>query len=109
MFGSVYDAEAESFRGYVTGDLKQTSGYTTHRFPPLETLRIGSKQGNRQYISGLVGEFIIVADDVTDETRQKIEGYLAWKWGLQDDLPEGHPYETGAPIIIQPGTLIILR
>ena len=33
--------------------------------------------------------------DITD--RQKIEGYLAWKWGLQASLPVGHPYKSAAP------------
>lgn len=33
--------------------------------------------------------------DITD--RQKIEGYLAWKWGLQASLPVGHPYKSSAP------------
>jgi hypothetical protein len=27
--------------------------------------------------------------------RQQIEGYLAYKWGLQALLPAGHPYSTG--------------
>lgn len=29
--------------------------------------------------------------------RDKIEGYLAWKWGLEGDLPTGHPYKTSPP------------
>jgi hypothetical protein len=28
---------------------------------------------------------------------QIIEGYLAWKWGLQANLPVGHPYRSAAP------------
>ena len=28
---------------------------------------------------------------------QKIEGYLAWKWGLQANLPSGHPYKSASP------------
>jgi hypothetical protein len=29
--------------------------------------------------------------------RQKIEGYLAWKWGIQASLPAAHPYRNAAP------------
>ena len=29
--------------------------------------------------------------------RQKIEGYLAWKWGLQSNLPTSHPYYSVSP------------
>ena len=31
------------------------------------------------------------------EDRQKLEGYLAWKWGLQASLPSDHPYKSAAP------------
>ena len=46
------------------------------------------------------GDFheIIVVDgsSIDTETRQSIEGYLAHKWGLAGDLPEGHPYKPSA-------------
>ena len=35
---------------------------------------------------------------ITEEDRQKIEGYLAWKWGLETALPADHPYKNAAPI-----------
>ena len=35
--------------------------------------------------------------EITTTQRQKIEGYLAWKWGLQSTLPAGHPFKTAAP------------
>ena len=41
---------------------------------------------------------IVMYNTVLDTTqRQKIEGYLAWKWGLQANLPTGHPYKSAAP------------
>ena len=35
---------------------------------------------------------------VTTSERQQIEGYLAWKWGMQANLPAGHPYASVSPI-----------
>ena len=29
--------------------------------------------------------------------RQQLEGYLAWKWGLEANLPVDHPYKNAAP------------
>jgi len=29
---------------------------------------------------------------LTTSQRQQVEGYLAWKWGLQTNLPSTHPY-----------------
>lgn len=31
--------------------------------------------------------------------RQKLEGYIAWQWGLTSSLPIGHPYKAAAPTI----------
>ena len=44
---------------------------------------------------GSIAEIVVISESPSDETRQILEGYLAWKWGLQDDLPDGHPYEIG--------------
>jgi hypothetical protein len=42
------------------------------------------------------GEIIIL--DTSDlATIQLCEGYLAWKWGTQSELPGGHPYKDAAP------------
>jgi hypothetical protein len=36
-------------------------------------------------------------NDLTSE--QKIEGYLAWRFGLEGDLDAGHPYKSAAPTL----------
>ena len=46
---------------------------------------------------GLIGEIIICPEEHDPTTRQKVEGYLAWKWGLQGDLPSGHSYKSAPP------------
>jgi hypothetical protein len=43
-------------------------------------------------------EFIQYDGILTLSDRLKIEGYLAWKWGLQSSLPPGHTYKLSAPI-----------
>jgi hypothetical protein len=40
---------------------------------------------------------IVFTEDVTQSNSDKIEGYLAHKWGLTADLPSAHPYKTQAP------------
>ena len=44
-----------------------------------------------------VSEFIITTNDLSTAARQKLEGYLAWKWGLVASLPVDHPYKSTAP------------
>jgi hypothetical protein len=46
---------------------------------------------------GFIGEVITYPSVLSDTNRQKIEGYLAWKWGLQASLPIGHPYKNAPP------------
>jgi hypothetical protein len=53
---------------------------------------------------GDIAEIIICPTAIVDADRQKVEGYLAWKWGLEGDLPAGHPYENAAPTIPSPST-----
>jgi len=47
--------------------------------------------------NSLVAEMFVVGGTVTTLNRQKAEGYLAWKYGLQASLPGGHPYAGAAP------------
>jgi hypothetical protein len=46
---------------------------------------------------GLIYEIIITSSAATTEDRQRVEGYLAHKWGLTASLPADHPYKTTAP------------
>jgi hypothetical protein len=58
--------------------------------------------GNDQYGSSLEGniaEVIFCDEKNTDSDRQKIEGYLAHKWGMQASLPNDHPYKSSAPTV----------
>ncbi len=49
--------------------------------------------GSDQYFASIAFHEIIVARlEISNQTRQAIEGYLAWKWGLQNNLPSTHPY-----------------
>jgi hypothetical protein len=50
-----------------------------------------------------IAELILFTTALSTTDRQKIEGYLAWKWGLQASLPGGHPYFSAAPIFASSG------
>ena len=47
---------------------------------------------------GLLGEIIIYNTYLSTSERQKIEGYLAWKWGLTGSLPSNHPFKNFRPL-----------
>ena len=48
---------------------------------------------------GRINEIILLQSVPSTSDRQKIEGYLAHKWGLEYNLPSDHPYRNLAPTI----------
>jgi hypothetical protein len=46
---------------------------------------------------GPIGEVIAVGETLSTADRQKAEGYLAWKWGLEANLPVNHPFKSTPP------------
>jgi len=58
---------------------------------------IGRFGGNAYEFAGRINEIVILAYDVSDTLYQKIEGYMAWKWGTEASLPVTHPYYSAAP------------
>jgi len=65
------------------------------------TIGLGARfnQSYDSNLQGSIGETIIVKGQVSTDTRQKIEGYLAHKWGLESNLPADHPYKAEKPMI----------
>jgi hypothetical protein len=44
-----------------------------------------------------IAEIIVLNYSISTYDREKLEGYLAWKWGLIGDLPTNHPYKYSQP------------
>ena len=60
---------------------------------------LGNSGGSSAPITGDMAEAMMYSAALSDANRQKLEGYLAWKWGLQGSLPGGHPYKSAAPTV----------
>jgi hypothetical protein len=48
-------------------------------------------------LNGTIGEILFLFGTLTTIQRQEVEGYLAWKWGLQASLPASHPFAKVRP------------
>jgi hypothetical protein len=48
-------------------------------------------------MDGFIGEIIATNATLSTSDKEKAQGYLAWKWGLEGNLPIGHPYKSAAP------------
>lgn len=67
-----------------------------------QKLRIMANRGGNKKLTGRFGELLLFNGDPSifynNQYYSKIaEGYLAWKWGLQGNLPSSHPYKNAAP------------
>lgn len=49
--------------------------------------------------NGYLEEVVDCNAALTTTERQKLEGYLAWKFGLEANLPAGHPYHDAKPTV----------
>jgi hypothetical protein len=46
-----------------------------------------------------LSEIVLTHSTMTNDDRQNLEGYLAWKWGLEGSLPANHPYQNKPPTL----------
>lgn len=44
-----------------------------------------------------ISEVLVIENTISTQNLRKIEGYLAWKWRLQANLPFGHPFRNRPP------------
>jgi hypothetical protein len=58
--------------------------------------RLGSA-GSYPFVGDLAA-VVIVTSALTLADQQRIEGYLAWKYGLVGSLPANHPYKNDPPV-----------
>jgi len=91
--------------GYISHDGNQTAAsyssttLTTNNFDQDLELWIGEEiSGGGRGIEFLLAEMIMITgSSFSDADRQRVEGYLAHKWGLTADLASNHPYKSSAP------------
>lgn len=74
---------------YQNGTLASTNSLTGASL--TAPLTIGGHITNNRW-TGYIAEVIIYNAALTAAQRQQVEGYLAWKWGLNTSLPTTHPY-----------------
>lgn len=77
--------------------VSKASDATGHTVNTVSYPIIGATGTGTEFDACAVGEMIIINGTVTTANRQKIEGYLAWKWALVGNLDAGHPYKLNPP------------
>lgn len=98
LFGLTFDSSALLMTGHLDGVAVTTAtgNYTSAMGSP-GTFRLMANRGGSQYSIGAFAELIAVPKQPA-LARQKLEGYLAHKWGLTASLPAGHPFKNSMPL-----------
>lgn len=97
----LYDGSAKKIYGWRNGN--ESTNYQnqtitdTGGFESEENYNFGRWGNLSSYYTGAIKELLFVSVAHNTATRQKIEGYLAHKWGLTANLPANHPYKFAPP------------
>lgn len=93
-------ASTRSTNFWTNGTSRTTSG-TVASETATTGFRIGMLTNNTglslQFWNGHMMEIVCLNEEASTDTRQKIEGYLAWKWNTVSALDASHPYKSAAP------------
>lgn len=71
------------------------AGFTPYDASP--NFSVGSARSTTNF-AGFMCEVVAFNVYLNVTQRQQMEGYLAWKWGLQASLPGGHPFSAASPV-----------
>jgi len=106
----------QSFRCYINGTIRRNDTVTgwTGNSSDTNSDRITvlgadyESQATYPSLNGEMAEMLVIHDDVAfdDDLRTKLEGYLAHKWGLTNNLPSGHPYKYEPPYKVEPEEIV---
>jgi hypothetical protein len=91
--------------GYYTGNLFGSFGVSLNTVPA--PIQLGTRfDGYSQ--PGELSEIVYVNTGLSTAQQQVLEGYLAWKWGLQTNLPSNHPYRNAAPVVYAGNPTVVI-
>jgi hypothetical protein len=112
LYGATMNSGSTSFL-YFNGNQTGTNSSTPVISGSSGTVTLGAYLYTtvvptpQEFLTGVINEVIIYNVILTTSQRQQVEGYLAWKWGLQGSLPATHPYKRSPiPPLLSPPTTI---
>jgi hypothetical protein len=96
LYNFTFDSSASAYmyyNGALTGTRNGSTSYTGSG-----SIVLGSSDGVHEAYTGTISEILIYNSVLSTTNRQKIEGYLAWKWGFASNLSASNPYKYDSPM-----------
>jgi hypothetical protein len=83
----------------IQGQINGGALVSVNNSAAITSIRIGERADGFWGFPGDIAELVVLNGEVTQDIREKMEGYLAHKWGTVARLDVNHPYKLGAPTI----------
>ena len=105
IYSDVYSYNSSGYGGtlYLNGTSTGNAGIVGHNWGTNSVVyTVGSGYSASQlnnFFNGNIYEILVYSVKLSTFNRQIVEGYLAWKWGLQANLQSNHPYKNAAPLV----------
>lgn len=90
--GEVFVSGGTNTYSTVNGAISLTGPTSVTAFTNGVTTNLGREATTGIPFYGNIMEILIYNSFLSTTDRQKVEGYLAWKWGIKANLPTSHPY-----------------
>jgi hypothetical protein len=65
----------------------------------IKSLVLGRQRWEEGYVNVRYCEVLVFGSVLSASDKEKLEGYLAWKWNMQSKLPSNHPYKNERPYL----------
>ena len=76
-----------------------TTGLTSNTSPASASAWLGTERAEVGFLKGCIAEVVSGNTALTQSDIDKLFGWAAHKYGLTDNLPEGHPYKILVPTV----------
>ncbi|MGC6479928.1 MAG: hypothetical protein ACON42_06090, partial [Flavobacteriaceae bacterium] len=102
IHSSIFNATTNSYSNHLYASNQQAetnaNGTYTGELDNKQELYLMSNREGQRVLTGNFGELLIY-NSTSETLRQKVEGYLAHKWGMEANLKSDHPYKSEEPKI----------
>ena len=100
IHSSVFNATTNSYSNHLFASNQQaetnSNGTYTGKLDNKQELYLMSNREGQRVLTGNFGELLIY-NSTSETLREKAEGYLAHKWGMEANLKSDHPYKSEEP------------
>lgn len=96
-----YSFNAGVRQGHRNGTLLQQTTATPNSIITYNdsTIEIGRRSWSAQFLDANISELLLIRSALSTANRQHFEGYFAWRWELQANLVNNHPFKFSPPYI----------